>query len=186
VTQLGFLYEEEGQDIFSFDHLIQPSGPEWQISPTASALTGITREMCEAEGVPMAEVMDTFVDYCALADVIVCHNVSFDSLLMKIEAIRLANDPEFKPEAIFENAPHVCTMLAATPICKLPKLDKRVGWKWPKLEEAIWHFFGEKLDGAHNAMVDILATQRLFRHLCDLGAMDAPFEKVGLEAPRYG
>ena len=34
-----------------------------------------------------------------------------------------------------------CPMLLATPICKLPGM--RVGYKWPKAEEAYKHFFPE-------------------------------------------
>lgn len=185
VTQLGFLLEGvDGSLIDECDTLIKPSGPDWQIGAEASALTGITREMCEETGKPLEEVMDHFVDCAAQADLIVCHNVAFDKMLLQFEAQRLA--PDMDPQAIFENAPHVCTMLAAMPICKLPKKDRRTGYKWPKLEEAIYHFFGERLDGAHNAMVDIIATRRLFQHLCDIGGMDAPFAKLNMEVPRYG
>jgi len=37
--------------------------------------------------------------------------------------------------------------------------------KPPKLEECIRHFFGEELDGAHDAMVDVVACRRVFFHL---------------------
>lgn len=186
VTQLGFLYEEDGKDVFELDTLIKPTGPEWQISATAQALTGITREQCEAEGTPLGEVMDIFVDYAASADVLICHNVAFDSLIMQMEAKRLAPDLD-DTRAIFEGSPHVCTMLAALPICRIPKKNPRQnGWKWPKLEEAYRYFYNEPLDGAHNAMVDILATRRVFRTLCNQGAMDKPFRDVGFAAaPRY-
>jgi DNA polymerase-3 subunit epsilon len=184
LTQLGFLFERDGKDDHACDTLIKPYGPHWNIGAIAQALTGITPEQCEANGRPIESVMDEFVDYAAQADVLVCHNVAFDMLLMQIQAKRLAPDME-STTAIFEGAPHVCTMLAALPICRLPKKDRKVGYKWPKLEEAIWHFFGEKLDGAHDAMVDITATQRLFRHLCNIGAMDKPMEKIDLVAPRY-
>lgn len=184
ITQLGFLLEGSNGDVIDqCDTLIKPSGPDWQIGAEASVLTGITREMCEESGTPIAEVMDRFVDCAAQADLIVCHNVAFDSMLMKFEAQRLA--PDMEPRAIFEGAPHVCTMLASVQVCKIPKKDRRVGYKWPKLEELYWHLYQEKLDGAHNAMVDILATRRCFQDLCNLGAMDEPMRKVGLEAPRY-
>jgi DNA polymerase-3 subunit epsilon len=184
VTQMGFLFEEDGLDVHSCNTLIKPSGPDWQISPQASAITGITREMCERHGRPIEEVMDEFVDYTARADLLVCHNVAFDSLLMQIGVSRIAPDLE-NTKAIFEGAPHVCTMLVSTPICKIPKKDRRVGYKWPKLEEAYFFFFNERLEGAHDAMVDITATRRVFRHLCNLGAMDEPLAKLGLIAPRY-
>ena len=63
-------------------------------------------------------------------------------------------------------------MKTATPICKIRKKDGKVGNKWPKLEEAIEFFYGEKLEGAHSAIVDIKATRRLFHTLVNLGAFD--------------
>ena len=35
-----------------------------------------------------------------------------------------------------------CPMKLATPICKLPKTNGYGGYKWPKVEEAWEHFFG--------------------------------------------
>ncbi len=186
LTQLGFLLEgDDGEVIDSCDTLVKPYGEKWAISPQAQAITGITREMCEEKGQPIEEVLDFFVDCAFDADLLVCHNVAFDRLLLQIQAKRLAPDME-STSTIFEGCPHICTMLAATPICKLPKKDKRVGYKWPKLEEAIMHFFGEKLDGAHDAMVDITATRRLFRHLIEIGGMNEAFAKIGMEVPNYG
>ena len=37
--------------------------------------------------------------------------------------------------------------------------------KSPKLEECIEHFFGEKLSGAHDAMVDVGACKRVYFNL---------------------
>lgn len=187
LTQVGFLLEgDDGEVMDSCDTLIKPYGDRWAISPQAMAITGITREKCEEGGVDVAGVMDHFVDCAFDADLLVCHNVAFDSLIMQMQAKRLAPDMQHT-KAIFEGAPHVCTMLAAMPICKIPPKDGRKnGYKWPKLEEAIMHFFGEKLDGAHDAMIDITATRRLFRHLANIGGLDIPFAKIGMKVPKYG
>ena len=50
------------------------------------------------------------------------------------------------------------------------------GPKMPKLEEAIWHFFQEKLEGAHDALVDAKACGRLYFHLVKMEAEAAAIE----------
>jgi DNA polymerase-3 subunit epsilon len=56
-------------------------------------------------------------------------------------------------------------MQATTNICKLPSANGRAGYKWPKLTDAYMHFFGEELDGAHDALVDVRGCQRVHLHL---------------------
>lgn len=185
VAQLAYILDDSERGVIDrADLLIQPYDKHWMMSPESLAIHGKTREMCEQQGLPLPEVMDRFVDACAEADVLLCHNVSFDRLLMMIQACKL--DPLIQPVTIFEGKPHVCTMLAAMPICKLPpKSGKGKGYKWPTLQETHVFLFGETFDGAHDAMADITATQRVYHRLCNMGAMDEPFAKVGLQAPRY-
>jgi DNA polymerase III epsilon subunit-like protein len=176
VAQLAYLLDDTDHGMIEeADLLIQPYDKHWTMSPESLAIHGKTREMCEG-GLPLPDVMDRFVDACAEADVLICHNVSFDRLL----------DPLIEARTIFEGKPHVCTMLAAMPVCKLPpKNGKGKGFKWPTLQETHLFLFGEQFDGAHDAMADISATRRCFIELCERGAMDEPFAKVGLQAPRY-
>jgi hypothetical protein len=56
-------------------------------------------------------------------------------------------------------------MKASTDLCKLPSQFKRGGYKWPKLQEAYKHFFGEEFASAHDAMADLRACRRVFFHL---------------------
>jgi hypothetical protein len=81
------------------------------------------------------------------------------------------------------NTPALCTMLTLTPVCKIPKKDGRVGNKWPKLEEAYPYIFGEMFPNAHNAMIDIEATRRVFNWCVREGLFDAEFAKYGVERP---
>ena len=53
-----------------------------------------------------------------------------------------------------------CTMLQSTNICKI--VSNRSTYKWPKLEEAYMHFFGEELIGAHDALTDVMACKRIY------------------------
>lgn len=184
VAQLACLFESDGEIMETTNVLVQPYDDNWAMSAQSLAIHGKSREMCEQEGITLPQMLDQFIDMCVDADVLVCHNVGFDRLIMQMQAAKIDKDMDCK--SIFEGKPHVCTMLAALPIVKAPKKDKRVGYKWPTLQETYRHFYGCEFDGAHDALADITATRSVFFELCQIGAMDEAFEKVGLKAPRYG
>ena len=177
ITQLGAVLQINGEDKMILDTLIKPDN--WPVQPCgniigkkAMELTGITPEMCEESGIPIADAVDLFMIMASIADFIVCHNTAFDLKLMQIEFARL--NPDAPSKTVLCGRPSLCTMKTSTPILKLPK-KAGGGYKWPKLEEAMQFFFGEGLDGAHNALVDIQATQRLFNLLAEEGHYDADF-----------
>jgi len=89
------------------------------------------------------------------------HNVSFDVRIVRIASARVYGR-KWAPDV-----PTYCTMKSSTGLCRIlhaePRHDR--DWKWPRLEEAIRHFFGEGLEGAHDALVDVRACHRIYFHL---------------------
>jgi DNA polymerase-3 subunit epsilon len=186
ITQLGGILQVGNHDAMIFDTLIKPDN--WrtlpcggQIGARAKELTGITEEMCEASGIPIRDAMNLFVCAADNADFLVCHNKNFDQQLVMFEYARIC--PDDRPSNAFMGTPALCTMLTLTPILKIPKKDGRVGNKWPKLEEAYPYIFGEMFPNAHNAMIDIEATRRVFNWCVREGLFDAEFAKFGYERP---
>lgn len=187
MTQLGFILEVNGNDALTVDTLIRPD-ETWRIhddsgtviGKIASELTGITADMCYADGIPVADAVELFMIAAENADAIVCHNTSFDAKLMSIQYARLK--PDMPPRTVLCGRPTLCTMKAATPICKIPKKGvvktTGVNFKWPKLTEAVEFFYGETLEGAHSAIVDIMATRRVFHTLLDLGAFNEQIDDL--------
>jgi len=181
ITQLGFILEVNGTDALMVDTFIRPD-ETWRIhedsgtvvGKIASELTGITAEMLYDMGIPIADALEMFIIAAENANLEVCHNTSFDNKLLAIQYARLR--PDSQPRDVLCGKPSLCTMKAATPICKIPKkgVTKTTGvnWKWPKLVEAMQFFYGEELEGAHSAIVDIKATRRVFHTLVNLGAFD--------------
>lgn len=177
ITQLGFILEVNGIDAVQVDTFIRPD-ETWRIhedsgtvvGKIASELTGITAEMLWDMGIPLADALEMFIIAAENANLLTCHNNAFDNKLLAIQYARLR--PDSQPRDVLCGKPSLCTMKTATPICKIRKKDGKVGNKWPKLEEAIEFFYGEKLEGAHSAIVDIKATRRLFHTLVNLGAFD--------------
>jgi DNA polymerase-3 subunit epsilon len=187
ITQLGFILERNGVDALVVDTLIRPDNwpiytgvckegiPEsgTGISRKSSEITGITQDMCEADGIPIADAVELFVIAAENADMIVCHNTAFDLKVIRGEYGRLR--PDVSDRLVLCNKPTFCTMKTATPICRIGKKDGRTSYKWPKLIEAMKFFFDEELENAHSAIVDIKATRRVFHKLIELGAFDDQF-----------
>ncbi len=185
ITQLGFILDINNIEAVAVDTFIKPNNWPIQadsgtgIGKIASELTGITQDMCEDHGIPIADAVEMFIIAAENADMLVCHNTAFDSKLLAMEYSRLVAD--VPPRIVLCGKPLLCTMKTATPICQIKKKDGKAGFKWPKLSEAMMFFFEEELEGAHSAIVDIRATRRVFYKLVELGAFDEQFKEHGIK-----
>jgi DNA polymerase-3 subunit epsilon len=163
VVQLAaLLTDDDGTERASLNLVVQPDTP---IPAPAAAVHGITDEIAARCGVRPAVAAVAFCDLMRRADTLVAHNISFDLQLIATLLLRTRREQPVMPSTF-------CTMIAASPIVNLPPTARMVSAgfnkpKPPKLEECIAHFFGEKLDGAHDAMIDVRACARLFFHLRD-------------------
>ena len=102
----------------------------------------------------------------------VAHNESFYRRIVRIAMTRAGYARDFIE--IIEARAWFCTCKASTPILNLPPTEKMraKGMNIPKqagLGECIQHFFGEKLDGAHDALVDARACARIYFELVKRG-----------------
>lgn len=165
VTQIAaeLCVEETGEVLSSINFLIKPEG--WTVPEDVAALTGITTEKCEKYGFPIAAILPLFMNMWKQSTVRVAHNESFD---MRIIRIAMMRDEAFKHHAdAWKAGSRFCTCDASKMIVNLPPSPKMVQAgmntpKAPKLTEAYLHFFGEELDGAHNAMVDVHGCKRVY------------------------
>jgi len=161
IVQLACLVlDNEFKEVASFYSLVRPSG--WQdIHPKAQEAHGITVEMCNMFGVPMEHLEHMFNAYYHKCDRVVAHNVAFDKQLIDIERAIILGDTDYDWNKSF------CTMQAMTPVCKLPKKYQNGNgvFKWPNLQEAYTFCFNEPFVGAHDALVDVRATARIYKWL---------------------
>lgn len=154
VLQLALkLITMQGRVLAQFSTLVKLA-PGTEIHPKAFETHGISFEDCERFGMRPETAFAMFCEYAKRADVIVAHNVDFDSVMMELEADAL--------ETLYPENPWHCTMKEATPICKIPPTPamQRAGrhhHKSANLGEALKILCGEDLDGAHDAMVDVSA-----------------------------
>jgi DNA polymerase-3 subunit epsilon len=155
----------------SFSTMIKlPEGME--VPERAAAVHGISAETANLYGVSKEEALTQFKHLLDRADMVVAHNKDFDLTMVSAEAHRAA------PDLTFDGKQQFCTMAAASPVINLPPTPKMqaAGFnkpKPPRLEECIQHFFGETLEGAHDAMIDVQACQRVYFHLKSMETQDA-------------
>ncbi|MEM9286774.1 MAG: 3'-5' exonuclease [Pseudomonadota bacterium] len=145
------------------NEIVKPEG--WDRPADVAKIHGITNEIANERGNSFSSVLAAFAHLLRQADALVAHNISFDAKTMNIAFLRLAGH-----EMPLSGKQMHCTMRVATPIVKELHAKPRHAedYKWPRLAKCMDHFFNEELIGAHNAMVDVQATHKLFFHLKDV------------------
>lgn len=167
IVQLGaLLLDDDGRERAAVSLIVNPGVP---IPPAASAVHGITDEIARRHGVPPRTAVTLLLMLAEVAHTRVAHNLRFDDAVVEAAILRQ------KMHGMPEGQATFCTMVAATPVLDLPPTERMLARgmnrpKSPSLTECVRHFFGEDLDGAHDAMVDVRGCARVFRHLRSIGA----------------
>lgn len=173
VVQLAAqLCRDNGAILAGFSTIVRlPDGVT--IPKQASDVHGITDDAAAQFGVSSGSALEWFSHLYGRTDLLCAHNFQFDRRV--IETMIARHYARSKPL----RKPFFCTMEASAPIINLPPTERMVAAginkpKSPKLEECIRHFFGEDLDDAHDAMVDVVACRRVYFHLRARQAETAP------------
>jgi len=89
-------------------------------------------------------------------------------------------DFEFLRDRGFEIKELPCPMKLATPLCQLPSQRGNKNYKWPTVEEAWTHFFGEeqRYEEAHRGLDDAEHEARIVYRLFEMGHFKVPFKVV--------
>ncbi|WP_370477789.1 DNA polymerase III subunit alpha [Tamlana flava] len=155
------LHDAMGNCIESQDYLVQPDG--FNIPYDAEKIHGISTELAEEQGVPLAEVLEKFNEALGKAKFIVGQNVKFDLNIMGAEFLRGDVENPLQELPVLDT----CTEHTAQ-LCQIP--GGRYGrFKLPTLTELHEHLFNEPFEEAHNATADVEATTRCFLELVRLG-----------------
>lgn len=163
VVQLAALLCGDGGEVLStLACLVRPGIKA--IEPGAAKVHGITQEKAIAHGLEAPAVLSAFGAMVDRADVLVAHNLAFDALVLRT-AWHRAFGADFRERLYGKRA--FCTMKAMTPVCKIlsGRSRHKTDYKWPKLSECIDFLFGERLEGAHDALVDARACARIYFEL---------------------
>lgn len=164
LIQLAYVvYDLEGNIIFSSNEIVKPIG--FNIPDDVSKIHGITNEIAFNEGLPITQVLERFLKYLSVSNVLVAHNMAYDEKVMGSELLRHGYQNSL------EDKEKICTMLASVDVCKI---KGTYGFKWPKLEELYYHLFNKQFDGAHNALNDVQATAKCFWELVNIKKINVP------------
>lgn len=160
------LCEDDGRPIASFSTIVDP---KVAIPDGAAAVHGITNEKAASLGISVEAAVQQFKHLYDRASLLVAHNIKFDRAIMEAAISRCLGNNSVLTKPMY------CTMETASPIVNLPPTDRMraagfIKPKPPKLAECIKHFFGEELEDAHDAMVDLAACRRVYLHLKSLEA----------------
>lgn len=151
------LHDANGVLLSHEDFLIQPDG--FDIPYESEKIHGISTKLAQAEGQPLAEVVDRFVVAVQSATYLVGHNLKFDLNIMGAELLRLARENLLEQHKVLDTCSEETALL-----CEIP--GGRGGkFKLPTLTELYAHLFSENFSEAHNATADVEATARVFLEL---------------------
>ena len=159
ILQLGAVLSDENTIYNKISILVTPSDVafDFVVPEEVVKIHGISKEMVQTGGFTTTAMTEMFSRMLHKADKIVCHNVDFDRKVIQSALHR--TDAKTTLD-ILRVKPAFCTMKESTDLCKLP--GKYGKYKWPKLAELYKFLFNEELVGAHDALVDIMATRRCY------------------------
>jgi len=159
MIQIGWiLCDNLGNRIETGNYIIKPEN--FIIPKEATAVHGISTKKAIEQGIDLELVLNEFNALINKADYIVAHNISFDEKILGAELLRKAIKSDFNKKS------KLCTMNASTNYCKL---SGPYGYKWPKLSELHIKLFGVDFEEAHDAFVDINATEKCFWEMRKIG-----------------
>jgi DNA polymerase-3 subunit alpha len=165
LVQLSWqLHDALGNLIEYHNHIVQPDG--FVIPIKAKAVHGISTNHALKYGIPINEVLDSFMQSASKAKYLVGHNLDFDLNVLGAEFIRAGRDNPLPQWPVLDT----CTEKMAE-YCQLPG-GKGGKFKLPKLGEFHHLLFDEDFDSAHNACADVQATARVFFELLRLGVIN--------------
>lgn len=153
------LYDNETNTLLKENDIIKIN-PDVDLSESSINIHGITREMCNRQGIPIKNAIVKFQNALKEATVIIAHNLNFDKRLLMAECHRNNMRHEF-----YNVKTYYCTMKNSIDLCKIEATNMKTGmkyFKYPKLSDLHEHLFKTVPKGTHDALVDILICFRCY------------------------
>jgi DNA polymerase III epsilon subunit-like protein len=176
IIQLSFAVYDllNRQLIRTYDAYVKPP-PHVTVSEKITEITGITQSHVEKYGQNIRDVLLEFYDAYTGVDMVVAHNLDFDSRMIFVEAKRnVSNLPSHTNPYItwmFQEKyckltcmELYCTMQTSIAMCSIKKTSSRGKQynKFPKLIELYQLLFEKTPENLHNSMIDVLVCLRCF------------------------
>lgn len=152
IIQIGAVVEDcdTHRTLAELNIMVKPTIP---ISEGALKVHGITEKTANRYGVVQLEAERIFALLVQLADVVVAHNLKFDYDAVKGHWPVAASFIKRKAQ--------YCTMVEGAKFEEIPKRHASSN-KFPSLADSYFHFYGEEIQGAHDAITDARACQAVY------------------------
>jgi DNA polymerase III epsilon subunit-like protein len=149
--EVDYIVEKDGQLFLDLDPVASINlivQADKAAHKQAVAVHGISDERSKLLGVSPDNLAHIVEDLIDISDRLVCHNITFDTRMVKHLFATEGLDPAF-----VDSKDAFCTMEYLKPIMKMtPKVYG--DWKNPKLIEAYKYIFNRGFDNAHDANAD--------------------------------
>lgn len=157
IVQFAWIYWEiknnDFREIKRLNQMIKPKIP----IPFAASQVHHIYDIDVKNAPDIKDYIDDFLKIINESDVIIWHNIEYDTDMIKLELKRLHREFEYNPKQV------ICTMKQTVNFCELPWSWDR--FKYPKLWELYKKLFWEYFIWAHDAIVDVEATLKSFMEL---------------------
>lgn len=160
----AILVDETLDAVEVIDLKVKPDG--WSMTPEATEVNGLTDEILEAEGVPVADVLDAWNRLVDEGYEFFAFNARFDAKQMRAELRRAERDDRF------EETKNGCLMIACRGL-GVKKMNGKGGQ--PRLIDCTNHF-GIDHENPHQGKDDTWAAYEIYKILAERG--DLPEAKV--------
>ena len=166
ITQLCFiLYDSETKVIERIFNKYIKIPKDVIIPEKVIDITGITKVLCNTQGIDIVDALTAFTEACSMANILVAHNMQFDKKMIEIEFVRghflYTHNVNTN---YFTQIKKECTMAIGKPICNItvPSKYGKLFLKNPKLKELHEKLFGTIPENLHDAEVDTIACLRSY------------------------
>lgn len=156
--------------------IVRPEG--YEIPEEATKIHGISTAQAIEWGRSFNEILKEFVRDFKGVDFIVNHNIYFDTSILKANALRAFGGEYLEAviDPLLDKDKRIDTMRETVKFVGAKFQDGRPG-KFPTLTELYEKLFANRFN-AHNALDDVLATEKCFYKLVEIGVI--PFGAVQL------
>lgn len=161
IVQLSYiLFDTTSKKIVIEQDFIIRVPDDVEISKESSNVHGITKEISNRDGISIVDALDNFNISLTKADIIIAHNIAFDTNMIAIESLR--NNMDVRRQ--FTRKINYCTMKRTVELCKITAVNRqnKEYYKYPTLTQLHEHLFAETPLGTHNSMADVFICLRCY------------------------
>jgi DNA polymerase III epsilon subunit-like protein len=171
VVQLSYIiYDTDLHIIIKIRDFIIRMEEGFIINEESIKFHAITNEISKSDGIDISKALEEFYKDIKTVEMVIAHNISFDSSVIKMELLRLIQDDrkDLEQKTLYKNILYeisyvtkfLCTMKETTEYCNILKINKSGNMyrKYPSLTELCIKLFNETPQNLHNALHDVIIT----------------------------